>query len=240
MAKKFLLKLYTGFKLFNYQEEILYNEHTNDVEFTPETDEYCLTFKDFTFNEEIDKPIYDVCEGLENVHKLFLDKKLATDKEKRIEFIITKNNEQSNIAIKKLAKWKDKRTAYPNSLTVLRKIQYLETVLSEFNQWYDVIGLEFPDKSLIDSNSSLQPFKNKSADSISLAAFMRLLLKDKDAKKFFNSTQSFDKRIQFVKDAIKEKKLNVKKYKPETLKRYIEPKKILEFQPKKKKSPKIP
>ena len=52
MAKKYSLKLYNGYKLINYPEITSYNEDTDDVEFTPESDEYCLTFTEFIFNEE--------------------------------------------------------------------------------------------------------------------------------------------------------------------------------------------
>ena len=238
MAKKFSLKLYTGFKLINYPEDTSYNEHTDEVEFTAESDEYCLTFKEFTFNEEIDKPIYELRESFENVHQLFSEKNYADDKKKRVEFIISKNNEQFKIAAEKLAKWKSKSAAYPNSQTVLRKIQYLETVLSEFDHWFDNTNIK-PTSISNKRNQTSFPLK-ASTESISLAAFMRLLLKKQVAKKFLQSTESYKKKMGYVSDAIKEKGLIVKKVKSGTLLRYVKPKKILEFLTKKNNPPKIP
>jgi len=235
MARKFSLKLYKGYQLVNIPGGVSYNEHIDEVEFTPESDEYFLTFKEFTFNEEIDESIYDVKESFENINEVFIKNEFDKNQRERDEFILIKNKEQVKIAAEKLAKWKIKKKAHPDSLTVQRRIQYLDTVNSEFEHWFDVHGLEFPSITEINANKGKQEPRspNESTNPIKLSSFICELLNNKDARKYLKSEATYKKKEEFVRNAIEESSLNIK-YKSVTLTRYIKPDKIEEFLSKKK------
>jgi len=235
MSKKFSLKLYREFKLVNYPEAEYYDERTDVMVYTPESDEYCITFSEYIFNVKIDEPPLEIKESFENVHEIFVQNKFEKNQNKRDEFILIKNKEQVKIVDEKFAKWKIKIKEDPDSLIVQRKYQYLATVRSEFKHWFDVHGLEFPSIIEISSGKGEQktPPPNESLDSTNLSSFMRKLLKNKDAKKYLKSDMPYKKKEKFVRDAIKDSSLNIR-YRSVTLTRYIKPDKIEEFLRKKK------
>ena len=235
MAKKFSLKLYTGFRRENFPEQISYDPETKEEDITPESDEYCITFSEYIFNVKIDEPPLEIKESFENVHEIFVQNKFEKTQNKRDEFILIKNKEQVKIVDEKFAKWKIKIKEDPDSLIVQRKYQYLATVIREFKHWFDVHGLEFPSIIEISSGKGEQkpPSPNESTDSVNLSSFMRQLIKNKDAKNYLNSDVPYKKKEKYVRDAIKDSSLNIR-YKSVTLTRYIKPDKIKEFLRKKK------
>ena len=151
MNRKFSLKLCTGYKLVYYPENIFVNEDTHEVVEIPESKEWCLRVKEFVFYEDLNEPIFEVRKRFEDIHEIFTQQNLKRDQKKRDELILNKNIEQVKIAYTKLTTWK--KNKFANSFTISRRIQYLETALSEFEHWFSKNILPFPEYDS-DNNSS--------------------------------------------------------------------------------------
>ncbi len=132
----FSLKLYKKYERKKYPENISYNEHTQDVDVTQESIQYCITFTEYIFNEKIHTPVCKIVESFENVNNEFLSGNFVNNKKNRDDFIFRKNFRQFEILIQKLIKWNKQSDKYPKSKTVERKVSYLQTVQSEFENWY--------------------------------------------------------------------------------------------------------